>query len=211
MPTLRLLPELEEALRRIPGVQAASVVTAADRSPTEVHVLARPGKAPKQVVRDVQSLAQAQYDIEIDHRIVSVVLLDEAEAPPPTVEALPRAVLASMTVRTTADELEVHVGVTVGGRLHEGSATGSAAGGRRARTVAAAALDAVADIVAVPCAIESSAIVSSGSRDVALTVVRLLTPRAGEQAVAGTAVVRADPDDAVCRSVLDAVNRQLTA
>ena len=73
MPTLRLLPQLEEALRQIPGVRAASVVTGPDAVPTEVHVLASPGKAAKQVVRDVQSLAMARYDIDIDHRIVSVL------------------------------------------------------------------------------------------------------------------------------------------
>ena len=53
MPTLRLLPELEDSLRHIPGVKAASVVTGPDAVPTEVHVLAAPGKAAKQVVRDV--------------------------------------------------------------------------------------------------------------------------------------------------------------
>ena len=59
MPALRLLPDLEDALRSLPGVQAVSVVTSGSGEPTEVHVLAAPGKAAKQVVRDVQSLAMA--------------------------------------------------------------------------------------------------------------------------------------------------------
>jgi hypothetical protein len=67
------LPELEDALRAIPGVRAVSVVTGADARPTEVHVLANPGKPAKQVVRDVQSVAMAQHGLDIDHRIVSVV------------------------------------------------------------------------------------------------------------------------------------------
>src|SRR3989337_387196 len=79
MPTLRLLPELEDALRHLPGVKAASVVTGPDAVPTEVHVLAAPGKAAKQVVRDVQSLALARYDIDIDHRIVSVVQMGDED------------------------------------------------------------------------------------------------------------------------------------
>ena len=79
MPTLRLLPELEDALRHIQGVKAASVVTGPDAVPTEVHVLAAPGKPAKQVVRDVQSLALARYDIDIDHRIVSVVQIGDDE------------------------------------------------------------------------------------------------------------------------------------
>src|SRR5450432_4798593 len=77
MPTLRLLPELEEALRLVPGIRAASVVTGPDAVPTEVHIVASRSKGAKQVVRDVQSLAMAGYDIDIDHRIVSVVQFDD--------------------------------------------------------------------------------------------------------------------------------------
>jgi hypothetical protein len=82
MPTLRLRPDLEDALRRIQGVRAASVITLGDGRPTEIHVLAAPGKQPKQVVRDVQSLAMAQFDLDLDHRIISVVQLDDADLQP---------------------------------------------------------------------------------------------------------------------------------
>jgi hypothetical protein len=82
MPTLRLRPDLESALRQIQGVRAASVVTSGTGQPTEIHVLAAQGKAPKQIVRDVQSLAMARFDLDIDHRIVSVVQLDEADLAP---------------------------------------------------------------------------------------------------------------------------------
>ena len=77
MPTLRLLPELEEALRHVPGIRAASVVTGPDAVPTEIHIVAGRAKGAKQVVRDVQSVAMAGYDIDIDHRIVSVVQFDD--------------------------------------------------------------------------------------------------------------------------------------
>jgi len=77
MPTLRLLPDLEDALRQIPGVRAVSVVTDPKANPTEIHVLASPGKPAKQVVRDVQSVALTRYDIDLDHRIVSVVQIGE--------------------------------------------------------------------------------------------------------------------------------------
>ena len=79
MPTLRLLPDLEDALRQIPGIRAVSVVTDPKAVPTEVHVLASPGKPAKQLVRDVQSVALTRYDIDLDHRIVSVVQIGEEE------------------------------------------------------------------------------------------------------------------------------------
>jgi hypothetical protein len=103
MPTLRLLPDFEDAIKQIPGVRAASVVTTADAVPTEVHVLASPTKPAKQVVRDVQSLAMTQYDLEIDHRIVSVVQIGEDDSSTSApVSRGPAAATGPVPVETTS-------------------------------------------------------------------------------------------------------------
>jgi hypothetical protein len=219
MPTLRLLPELEDALRQIQGVRAASVVTGPDAVPTEVHVLATPGKAAKQVVRDVQSLAMARYDIDIDHRIVSVVQIGEEEAAEAPAHAAPestepehspRPAIAAIMVRSSGAVTEASVTLAAGDVLFEGKAEGAAGQSHRARIVAVATLDAVEDLLGQPCEVESSTIVSSGNREVALSVLTLVVPRAGEQVLTGCALVRGDEADAVARSVLAALNRQLT-
>ena len=224
MPTLRLLPELEEALRRIQGVKAASVVTGPDAVPTEVHVLAAPGKPAKQVVRDVQSLALARYDIDIDHRIVSVVQMgdDEVRVPDtlagltpgaePADEAEPvvRPAIAAIMVRSGKGQTEASVTLAAGDRLFEGRSLGPAGHSQRARLVAIATLDAVAELLGQACEVESSTVVPTGSREVALTVLTMALPRIGEQVLTGSAVVRGDDADAVARSVLAALNRQLT-
>jgi hypothetical protein len=224
MPTLRLLPELEDALRRIQGVKAASVVTGPDAVPTEVHVLAAPGKPAKQVVRDVQSLALARYDIDIDHRIVSVVQMgdDEVRVPDtlagptpgaePADEAEPviRPAIAAIMVRSGKGQTEASVTLAAGDRLFEGRSQGPAGHSHRARLVAIATLDAVAELLGQACEVESSTVVPTGSREVALTVLTMALPRVGEQVLTGSAVVRGDDADAVARSVLAALNRQLT-
>ncbi|MGH2819956.1 MAG: hypothetical protein ACRDJ5_04805, partial [Actinomycetota bacterium] len=74
---------LERELRRVPGVRSARV--AGVDAPTEIHIVASLARSPKQLVRDVQSLASAGFGMPIDHRIVSVVQLEEE--PPP--EAAP--------------------------------------------------------------------------------------------------------------------------
>jgi hypothetical protein len=121
MPALRLRPDLEEALSRIQGVTAASVTTLADGQPTEIHVLASPDRHAKQIVRDVQSLAMAQFGLDLDHRIVSVVQLDpvvvaaavapapssaplEAPAPELAPEPAPEPAFASTPVTAAAPE-----------------------------------------------------------------------------------------------------------
>jgi hypothetical protein len=73
------LIKLEEDLMRVAGIRSARVVGV--DSPSEIHIIAGPGRSAKQLVRDVQSLASAGYGIEIDHRIVSVVQLEEEAAP----------------------------------------------------------------------------------------------------------------------------------
>lgn len=233
MPSLRLLPELEDALRHIQGVRAASVVTGPDAVPTEVHVLADPGKPAKQVVRDVQSLAMARYDIDIDHRIVSVVQMGDDQvrtvavpsdtSAPPAAPApddagtstsdasdpVVRPAIAAITVRSGRGETEASVTLAAGDQLFEGTSQGPAGASHRARLVAIATLDAVAELLGQPCEVESSTIVATGTRDVALTVLTLTLPRLGEQVLTGCAAVRGDEADAVAKSVLAALNRQL--
>ena len=223
MSALRLLPELEDALRHIQGVKAASVVTGPDAVPTEVHVLASPGKPAKQVVRDVQSLALARYDIDIDHRIVSVVQMGDddvrapEEAPVAAIglsvtpdEAIARPAIAAIMVRSGKGETEASVTLTAGDQLFEGHSQGPAGQTHRARLVAIATLDALAELLGQPCEVESSTVVATGTREVAMTVLTMMVPRTGEQVLTGCAVVRGDEADAVARSVLAALNRQLT-
>src|SRR5271169_2416676 len=66
---------IENEVSRLPEVVACRIVSDSLGQPVEVHVLAHSGKHPKQVVRDVQSVAMASFGVDIDRRIVSVVQL----------------------------------------------------------------------------------------------------------------------------------------
>ena len=221
MTTLRLLPELEEALRQIPGVKAASVVTGPDAVPTEVHVLASPGKPAKQVVRDVQSLSMARYDLDIDHRIVSVVQIGDEEAPlahgvaaeDETAggdSAHTRPAISAIMVRSGSDATEAAVTLRSGDLVFEGRAEGPAGSSHRARLVAEATLAAVSELLGRPCEVESAAIINAAERQVALCVLTISGPRDGELVLTGSALVKGDDADAVTKAVLAALNRQLT-
>ncbi len=227
MPTLRLLPELEDAIRQISGVRAASVVTDSNSLPTEVHVLAAPGKPAKQVVRDVQSLAMAQFDIDLDHRIVSVVQIEAdgvdekgdpdlgAAADRPTddtlaeVEAAARPIIKTIAIRSTGTEAEAEVSLRFADSDFIGTAVGAGSAGQRPRLVAQATLTALAELLGTPADVESASVVDTGTSGVALVVLTVSVPRLGSQSVAGSAVVRGDEADAVARAVLAALNRRL--
>jgi len=218
MTALRLLPEFEAALRAVPGIRVASVRTGPDAHPIEVHVVAGDTKPAKQVVRDVQSVAMAQFDLDIDHRIVSVVQIPEsavgvgeaAEARAAAEdESLPRPALTQ--IATTRREGDTHVEVSLGiaGQVFLGAADGPSGSLHKPRIVAGATLAALTELLGIPAQIESAQVLDVANREVALVSLVLTIPRLGDQALVGSALVRGDEEDAVARAVLAAVNRRL--
>jgi len=210
------LDGLELELCRLPDVSSARVVTDESGYPTEVHVLATPGKPAKQIARDVVSVALASFGLEVDRRIVSVVQLGgngRTTEEDRVAAAAFRPRIVSIT--TDATGLRAMVRVTL---EHEGAETigfgeGSTASATRNRLVASATIDALRQIdPAAECLdVESAQIVRVGSYDVAVVAIVFVTPP-GEQVVSGSAVVReSQPDDAIARAVLDATNRRLPA
>jgi hypothetical protein len=137
---------------------------------------------------------------------------DEAE-PTPADEAgepVVRPAIAAIMVRSGHGETQASVTLAVGDRVFEGTSQGPAGHSHRARLVAVATLDAVSELLGQPCEVESATIVATGAREVALSVLTMMIPRTGEQVLTGSAAVRGDEADAVARSVLAALNRQLT-
>lgn len=210
---------LEEAIRRISGIQAARVVTGPGGRVAEVHVLAGRERGAKQLVRDVQSVILTHFGIDIDYRTVSVVQLDdpgtsaaertvaaqEERAIPIEAVAVPRAALVRLVSETASFTTEVRIAVAVNGHERSGSARGPSTAGLR--LVASASVDAVAEMLrASAVEVTSAELLTIGAVQVAVVVVRLATSR-GDQTLTGSAVVRKDANDAVARATLDALNR----
>lgn len=202
------LSDVEAALARIPSVTAARVVAGDGGRISEVHLLARRDRAPKQLVRDVQSVALARFGIDVDYRTISVVQLDE-----PLVEAAdpqprhPRPALTKVSADVSGHACEIRVHVDVEGREQVGVARGPAA--TWVRLVARAVVDAVVPLLESPVVeAEFAEVVEAANYKVALVVLRMITPR-GDQLVSGSAVVHRDLHDAVARATLAAMNRLL--
>lgn len=205
--------QVERALAALSGMVAVRLVPGFERPIDELHALVVEDRAPKQVVRDIQSLLYTRFDISIDHRVVSVVQLAEddplatagGEAAPPRV-ALTRVSItqsasdASVTVVVTDDEGVEHVGTTAsevsgaGQRMAAGSAT----------------IQAVEDVVAAATTLTLAGLdqVRCGGVDVMLAVVEVRAARTA-LTLTGSAVIRRGEVDAAARAVLDALNRVL--
>ena len=206
------LQAIERELCRLPDVSVARLVADGAGRITEAHIIAGPAKHPKQVARDVQSVALAEFGIEIDRRVVSVVQLGDGELALPIDDGggfRPSIV----SIQAESNGLRSVVRVTLGSDDAEavGSATGSVATTARYRLVANATLDALRRLnTAADCLdVEHAQVVRVGASDVAVVTIVFVAPP-NEQVVSGSAIVRANQEaDAVARAVLDATNRRL--
>lgn len=205
------LQNLEVELCRIAEISATRVVGDAAGRPVELHVLARPGRHPKQLVRDIQSVALASLGIEIDRRIVSVVQLEEEDLEGVRGGGPSRTVFVGVTAQVTATRCLARVTLTQDGEEAVGAAEGSAAATAQHRLVAQATLDALRQLNpgAAPPDLDGAQIVRIGHRDVAVVTV-ILFIGAREHAVSGSALVRDHWEaEALARAVLNATNRRL--
>lgn len=205
------LVELGRALHKINGVQSANV--AGDGEPTEIHIVAANDRNPKQIVRDVQSLALAGFGIKIDRRIVSIVRLEETAAPEPMkARQRPRVERVALGNRGDAEWVEVSL------RWPDGSSTeGSGASGRsreaRARGATTAILECLDKALAARKAtieVDATAIHRLGGH-VWLLVQATFYEGGGSTPLLGSAQVHDDVATAAARGLLNAVNRKLLA
>jgi len=208
------LAAIEKELCRLPAVNAARIVADDIGRPRELHILASPDKSPKQIARDVQSVAMATFGMEIDHRIISVVQLDRGHLEP-IVAPVGQARVSIGAISSEQRGMRNHARVTLlrGDEESVGLAEGSIAESSRNRAVGQATLDALRHLLpaAESADVETAACVHLGSRQLAVaTLVFVVPPH--EEIVSGSAIVRGGNEpEALARAVLDATNRRLQA
>ncbi|HEX2294662.1 MAG TPA: hypothetical protein VHN37_05070 [Actinomycetota bacterium] len=225
------LDRLEAELKKIAGVKNARIV--GDEAPEEIHVVATASRSPKQVVRDVQSLAAAGYGLPIDHRIVSVVQLEDADPPPPpsTIKLDPpvqepapatagaparhedqRPVLERVVLGARGTAGWVEVGLKwPDGTETDGSGNAGPSRETRARGAAKAVVKALEPVLAergVELELDQVLIHRMDSAD--SVFVRATFFEGGNAIpVVGSAIVHDDVASAAVRALLHAVNRKL--
>jgi hypothetical protein len=199
---------LERDLLRVPGVEAARIVAGSTGRVAEVHVVSAGDRAPKQIVRDVQSVALAGFGIEIDYRTVSVVHLEEGRVSPnatPAPVVTPRTRLIGVVTNLDGARGSATVRLSSWGEERSGQSRGAARS--MYRLVAEAALEALDDEKTLAVAeIESVDVLAVGAKTVAVVLLRL-TGEGDPKTLVGSALVRSEPNQAVARAVLAGLNR----
>lgn len=198
------LRDFEERLKKLPGVEAARVITNGS-TVTEVHVVTRLDKAPKQVVRDVQTLAQAAYSLALDRRVVSVVQIPESD-----LSQGDRPIVVDVSEQLDGAHTKVSVTLSWQEDNLIGSVDGAAGETTRYRLIAEAAVAALQQALQESAAfgVTSVDLVMLGGRRIAIAQV-VIVSEGKERLMVGSALVDGDPGRAIVRAVLDALNRHI--
>jgi len=200
------IDEVEETICQIKEVQAARVVAGNGNEIEEIHILALPGKGPKQLVRDVESALMARFGLPIDHKKVSIAQVGNGEVTKPQ-KARPK--INSINFELSGVQAKVTVALALDGKECEGAAMGPASQTERRRLVAVATLNAIGEFIegSYAFALEDVDLVLLGREKVAVCCVSIVTPLE-EQMFSGSAIVRQSENDSVVRATLDAINRR---
>jgi hypothetical protein len=198
---------VERALTTVPGVLGARLVPGFDREVDELHVLTTLDRGPKQTVRDVQTVLMARFGVPTDHRVISVVQLDE---PSLGGGAATRVTIRHVAVTHAGLEVRAEVSLRHGDDELVGTGEGTATPAGQHRAVGRATLDALRPLLGGDHVVEleGTEVTHVLGHQLAVALVQFRSAR-GQLTVAGSALVRDATADAVVRAVLDALNRTI--
>lgn len=139
--SIQQLAQQQSLLEKLPGVLNARIKTGPRGEICEIHILANQSRSPKQLVRDIQSALLARFDLEIDHRAVSIAQIELAGESLPTLE--PRLLCHQVICTHGTGLCSAKVVLSVDQREFAGEATCGSDPFSRRMAVARATLEAV--------------------------------------------------------------------
>ena len=212
----------EELLNSLVGVVSARVVARPGGSVEEIHLLTTRDLTPKQIVRNVESALLARFDLDVDHRVISVAQAEEGtkrveaepERKPEATGAVKRVLFIGHQVLTErAHRVRVSVTVELQGKRYTGEATGADLPRARLDTAAAATLAAIekglapfVDEDGATLSLDGVKMVEAFDQTFVLVAVHAMHGRQ-ITALAGAAAVDDSPDRAVILGTLQATDR----
>jgi len=200
--------DIDSVIRSLTHVISARVVMGKTGDIEEIHVLTESSRAPKQIVRDVESALMAQFGMELDHKKVSVAQTQDGKR---FRYDLGRLKFSEVAISLNGSRAEATVHLKKDDDIYTGTSTGHSSAHGQLRLIATATLRAVENVEGADGTLVLEDVNSSlalSGRNVVVVLVNMVTLR-GEDQLVGSAIVKQDLWKAVVNATLDAVNRRL--
>ncbi len=203
--------DLSNLIQQVEGVINVKVNVDEQGFIQEIYVLADKIRGAKQIVRDIETAAAVEFNVELDHRKISVVQLDDHGDDLISNEDK-RLVLQNLAMEYNGPKCKISVELNGTGKTCRAQTEGPGSEKNQARLVAQAVLAALEgddDFNQLfSLVLEEVSIMNFASHRIALVGVSLVQAST-EEFLVGSSVVRKDEKEAVARATLDAVNRKL--
>lgn len=201
---------IQEAILGIDGILNVRVV-GENSEIAEIHVLSNRSKAPKLLVRDIETLINARFGVEIDHRKISIVSFDVEDSSKEKSTVFERPVLWSIGWKKSLGNLQIQIEIKLGGKIFPSTVSESIWNHRdRHYMIAHAVIECMHQITGIPFFVLREVCVQKhGEFEVALALVDYRNSLKDEEILVGTALVKEDVYESVARATLDAINRKI--
>lgn len=195
----------KELILQLPGIMGVEFTLENDVI-REVHVLSDQSRGAKQIVRDIQSAMLARFQVELDHRLISV-----AQVPGPAAVAHNRPVFDRLEIATGRDGSSAVVHLSLDGKIYSGDARCDLSTIGRFRSISLATVTALNQILEPQSSLSLEEVRSISVGDHQAVLVGLLLKAGGKtEPLLGACYEGQDPNFCVALATLDAVNRRLS-
>ena len=196
--------DMEKMINRLAGVILTKVVADSKNDISEIHILANYQRSPKQIVRDVQSLAATSFDMNLEHRIISVAQIADDSM----LEIGIRLKIRDFDVSWAGNKVTMSVTLAGIDRVAKGTAVGMNTAPSRNLTAARACIAALHEFLTLESTfdvidIQKLRIAGTDSYSVAVSY----NDKGEDQVLLGSSIMRDGEYNAIIAATLDAVNR----
>lgn len=198
----------QELLLQLPAVLYAEFIHTPDGNIQELHILADKSRSAKQIARDVQSAMMARFQIELDHRVISIAQITSSGSGS---VFRSRLICNKLNISLSKTGTEIQVFLEYEGKEVFASATCTSDKSDRQRAVAEATIQAI-NIFLQEKLLSFAEIKTVAMSNQTVILVGVLWQKNNQNDLLVGAVY--EKDDlylSIARSVLDAVNRKISA
>ncbi len=200
--------DIESVILSLSDIVSVSVILNSSGKIEEIHILTNSRKSPKQIVRDVESALIAKFNIELDHKKISVA---QTHFESPVKYENARLKFTEVLISMNGSTGEATVRLSRDDNVYSGTTSGYCSNQNQFRLIASATLNAVKSSIEkdFQFILEDLTIISLGGKDVVVVLVNMITDR-GEEYLTGSAIVKQDIWRAVVNATLASVNRRIS-
>lgn len=195
---------IQEMISKIDGVINVKVI-ANETDIEEIHILANNLRAPKQIVRDIESSILASFNYRVDRKTISIAQIETDEH-----EEIKRIKFGGISLNTSESTVKCTVNLYYNDEEHSVTQMGIKTSSKRRKIVAETTIKVVEQILGQDAIFDIVDVIESNTKEVSfVSVLVSMLISNNEEVMVGSAVIKNDINEAISKATLDAINRRV--